>query len=277
MKIQRVYSIFSQSFYDKRVFPDDVEGIISEFDGTEANKTRASIRISPITSDSIIAYLVVKGANFDNPDSCVHLLRVGAYDANGFYLRKDNYLEKLPMFCASRYITYNRQWTERARIMKSADGAEKYAQDVASGKLSQFLLKCLLFTCTEMQNHMRTFTGSDGRFYRNELCLDDTNGETIALRDIRALDMDEKEAALLLQWNTVLDYAKQCDGYNPTLTYGVYQIFAELDTFHKDETTGDTVWDNLELHTALAGLKTLVKDYYNTEIVPVLFAYEFLK
>ena len=78
---------------------------------------------------------------------------------------KDNYLEKLPLFCASRYITYNRTWTERARTMKSADGADRFLQDVQSGKLKQFLLKSLLFTCLEMQNHMRTFIGSDRRFY----------------------------------------------------------------------------------------------------------------
>lgn len=224
-----------------------------------------------------MAYMVVDTSGFDNPDLHSCLLAAGIYNGNGFYLRKDNYLEKLPMFCASRYITYNREWTERARIMKSADGAEKFARDAASGRLRPFLLKCLLFTCVEMQNHMRTFTGSDGRSYRNELCLDGTNGETIALRDIKALAADEKETAILRQWDTVLGCAKRCEGYNAALTYGVYQIYAELDTSHKDETTGDTVWDNIELHTALAGLKTLVKDYYNSEIVPTLFEYEFLK
>ena len=161
--------------------------------------------------------------------------------------------------------------------MKSADGANKYHADVASGKLAQFLLKCLLFTCIEMQNHMRTFTGSDGRFYRNELCFDGTNGETIALRDIKALSIGNKEDELLNQWETVLHWAKQAKNYDPTMTYGVYQIFAELDTSHTDEVTGSTVWDNVELHTALAGLKMLVKEYYNSEIVPTLFEYEYLK
>ncbi len=61
------------------------------------------------------------------------------------------------------------------------------------------------------------------------------------------------------------------------MTYGVYQIFAELDTSHKDETTGEAVWDYLELHTALKSFKPLVEQYYNEKIVPVLFKYEFLK
>ena len=128
-----------------------------------------------------------------------------------------------------------------------------------------------------MQNHMRTFTGSDGRFYRNEICLDDSNGETLALRDIKKLQLNDTEQKLINQWNTILHYARKCDNYNPTLTYGVYQIHAELDTSHKDNLNGKTVWDNVELHNALNDLKTLVKDYYNAEIVPTLFEYDFLK
>lgn len=277
LPVKRVHSIFSGKFYDKRTFPDDIEGgIISEFDGTEASPHRPSVRIKPITNDNIVGYLVIKGANFDNPDSCVHLTTVGAYDANGFYLRSDNYLDKLPMFCASRYITYNREWTERARIMKSGDGADRYNADVASGKLDQWLRKCLLFTCVEMQNHMRTFTGSDGRFYRNELCLDTSNGPTLASDDLKKLDCGDAENRIIGQWATLLTAAKKTKEYDPDLTYGVYQIFAEIDTSYKDD-EGNTVWNNVEVHSALQTLKALVKDYYNTEIVPTLFKYEFLK
>lgn len=129
----------------------------------------------------------------------------------------------------------------------------------------------------ETQNHCRTFTGSDGRFYRNELCLDGTNGGTLALRDLKALKRNERERQLFSQWETILRWTKKAKGYNPALTYGVYQISEELDTHHKDETTGKEVYHNVELHTALTNLKARVKDYYNTEIVPVLFEYEFLK
>lgn len=276
LPVKQIFSTYSQKYYDKRVIPADQRiGILAGLNGIE--KVGGKQRNRPATSSEIMGYMVAHSSGFDNPDLDSSLLVAARYDGNGFFLRKDNYLEKLPMFCASRYITYNRAWTERARIMKSADGADRYNSDVKNGKLAQFLLKCLLFTCTEMQNHMRTFTGSDGRFYRNELCLDSTNGETIALRDIKALSANEKEQDILKQWETVLQWAKRAENYNPALTYGVYQIFAELDTSHIDETTGDTIWDNIELHSALAGLKTLVKDYYNSEIVPTLFKYEFLK
>ena len=66
-------------------------------------------------------------------------------------------------------------------------------------------------------------------------------------------------------------------GNTNSLTYGVYQIFAELDTSYKDEMTDKVVYDNVELHTALNTLKELIKMYYNNEIVPTLFKYEFLK
>jgi len=272
---------YSAVYYDKREIPQENKiGILAALNGTERIEGRNPNRTS---GDNILGYMVAHSSGFDNPDLDSSLLVAARYDGNGFFLRRDNYLEKLPMFMASRYITYNRGWTERARIMKSADGADRFAADVASGKLKPFLLKCLLFTCLEMQNHMRTFTGSDGRFYRNELCFDDTNGETLATRDIKSLKMNAAETALMAQWETVLRYAKQTkksertDGYNPALTYGVYQIYAELDTSYTDETTEKTVWDNVELHTALTAPKGLIGDYYRAEIVPVLFEYEFVK
>lgn len=277
LEVKRVSDMFSSVYYDKRTFlTDRTDGILIGGQGLET-KPEVKKRLKPLYNENMIGYLVAQSSGFDNPDLNSDLIRCGKYNGNGFYLRKDNYLEKLPLFAASRYITYNRAWTERARIMKSADGAAKFFQDTAGGKLSQFLLKCLLFTCMEMQNHIRTFTGSDGRFYRNELCLDDTNGETIAIHDIKTLNVNNMEIRILQQWERILEYAKQTDGYQPAVTYGIYQISAELDTSGKDDRTGDTVWDNVELHTALTSLKTMVKEYYNSEIVPVLFEYEFLK
>ena len=275
LSVQRIHSAYSKAYYDKRTFPNDKEGkVVVGFDGIERPSKG---RIVPRANPNILGYLTVETSGFDNPDLHASLVSAALYNGHGFFLRRDNYLEKLPMFCASRYITYNREWTERARIMKSADGAKRFFKDVANGKLDQFLLKCLLFTCVEMQNHMRTFKGSDGRRYRNELCFDGTNGETIALRDITRLRANAKEKAIMRQWSKVLDWARKADGYDCKGTYGVYQIFDELDTSHIDEMTGIKVWDNVELHSALTELKPLVRKYYNVEIVPTLFRYEFLK
>uniref|UniRef100_UPI0034A46163 hypothetical protein n=1 Tax=Collinsella bouchesdurhonensis TaxID=1907654 RepID=UPI0034A46163 len=275
LRIARVHSMYSRMYYDKRSFADDTEGgVLLKHDGllVEGQKQR----IKPLFNKNMLGYMVADGPGFDNPDLHSCLLSAGIYNGNGFYMRRDNYLEKLPMFCASRYINYNREWTERARIMKSGDGADRFNADVASGKLDQWLRKCLLFTCVEMQNHMRTFTGSDGRFYRNELCMDTTNGPTVASEDLKKLVCGPAEQRILDQWKTLMDAAKQTDEYDPRLTYGVYQIFAEIDTSYKDD-EGKTVWNNIEVHSALQTLKALVKDYYNAEIVPTLFEYEFLK
>ncbi len=275
LPVYKIYSLYSNLYNDKRIFNDDVQnGITLGLDGTESlNKSR----IKPIYNENMIGYMIAGSSGFDKPDLESSMLVAGCYRGNGFFLRKDNYLEKLPMFCASRYITYNREWTERARIMKSADGAERFFEDVKNHKLDTFLLKCLLFTCLEMQNHMRTFSGSDGRFYRNELCLDDTNGSTIATTDIKNLLPNTSEKKLFEQWNKILLSAKNTKEYNPKLTYGVYQIYAELDICYKDEETGKTKWVYPDLHGHLQTLKSLVKEYYNTEIVPTLFEYEFLK
>lgn len=274
--VPRVHSMFSATYYDKRSFDtDETSKLAAGGDGLEVAQGR-SVRIKPIYNDNIVGYLVAQSSGFDNPDLNLWMGRLPKYNGNGFYLRNDEYLSKLPMFCAGRYITYNREWTERARIMKSGDGADRFNADVESGKLDQWLRKCLLFTCVEMQNHIRTFMGSDGRFYRNELCMDTTNGETIASEDLKQLVCGYDENCIIDQWNVLLNEAKKTVEYDPTLTYGVYQIFAEIDTFYKDD-EDKTVWNNLEVHSALQTLKTLVRDYYNKEIVPTLFEYEFLK
>ncbi len=276
LSVRRIHEKFSSVYFDKRAFKDDDnDGILCDANGLERVK-QTSIRCIPVVNKNCVGYMVVYTSGFDNPDLHSYLLVSGKYDGNGFYMRRDNYLEKLPMFCASRYITYNREWTERARIMKSGDGVDRFNADVASGKLDQWLRKCLLFTCVEMQNHMRSFTGSDGRFYRNELCMDTTNGETVASEDLKKLVCGEDEKRIIDQWNVLLDEAKKTAEYDSSLTYGVYQIFAEIDTSYKDA-EGETVWNNLEVHSALQTLKALVKEYYNKEIVPTLFEYEFLK
>lgn len=277
LSVNRVFNFFSAKYYNKESFADATyDGILIGLNGLEADNG-VKRRIKPLYSKDMLGYLVADSVGFDNPDAKSSLLVAGRYNGNGCYIRKDDYLSKLPMFCASRYITYNRGWTERARIMKSADGADRFFADVKSGKLDQFLLKCLVFTCFEMQNHMRSFQGTDNRFYRNELCLDTTNGETLTSRDLKNLKENAKEKELFDIWKTIFKWAQKTDNYNEKLTYGVYQIFAELNTFSQDEETGENKPDYPELNGALKTLKQKVKEYYNSEIVPVLFEYQFLK
>lgn len=275
IKVERIFSSYSEQYFDTRKFNDQENSILCELNGKEISNGKKT-RIKPLFNENILGYMAVYSSGFDNPDLHSSLLIAGRYDGNGFFLRNDNFIEKLPMFAASRYITYNRFWTERARIMKSADGSKEYLQAVKNGKIYAILQKILLFTCLETQNHIRTFTGSDGRFYRNQLCLDCTNGETLAKQKLMEFNPNEQEQQLLKQWEFVLDNAKKTKNYDQTLTYGVYQISEELNTSYKDE-KGNTVYDYPELNGHLKTLKQLVKKYYLDEIVPFLFEYQFLK
>ena len=277
LPVKKIHELFSTKYYEKSDFRESTfDGILTGLNGLEADAS-VKKRIKPLYSKDMLCYLVADSVGFDNPDAKSSLLVAGRYNGNGCYIHKTNYLEKLPMFAASRYITYNLEWTERARIMKSADKAEIFFYDAKNGKLNNFFLKCLLFTCIEMQNHCRTFTGSDGRFYRNELCLDTTNGETIASKDIKKLKPNEMEKKILELYSTLLNHVKETKEYNSKITYGIYQIFAEIDTSFIDEITGKTVYNNIQVHSDLQAMKELCRTYYNSEIVPVLFEYEFLK
>lgn len=279
LPVKRCYSLYSEKFYDKREYADTDDGVLLDFDGTEIGKDRSSVRQTPFYNDNIIGYLAVKGANFDNPDASVHLLRTAEYDGNGFYVRTTNFLQSMPMFAASRYITYNREWTERSRIMKSADKADRFLADVQSGRLDNFLLKCLLFTCIEMQNHCRSFNGSDNRYYRNELCLDTTHGETVASKELKRFELNETESRIFKLYESLIGHVKETKEYDSDLTYGIYQIAEEIDTSYKDTTTkkAKTVYNNIQVHSDLRAMKELCKEFYNREIVPTLFEYELLK
>ena len=277
LPVKRIHTSFSKQYYDKRTFTNDrTDGIRCESNGLE-RVSGNSMRITPIYNENIVGYLVVDGTGFDNPDLHSLLMVAGKFNGNGFFLRSDNYLEKLPMFAASRYINYNRAWTERSRIMKSGDGAERFQRDVKKGKLNDYLLKCLLFTVLEPQNHMREFIGSDGRHYKNHLCLDNTNGETLASKNLQSMEKNEEEKTLLSLGDKILSQAKLTANYNSEFSYGLYQIKTELNTTHVDTDTGDTVPDYPELNGNIETLASHLKDYYIQEIVPKLFDYEFLK
>jgi len=279
LPVKKVKSIFSAKYYDKRVFKNDTDsGILVGLNGLEVGNN-IKRRIRPIYNENIVGYLVADSSGFDNPDLHSSLLIAGRYNGNGFYLRSDNYKEKLPLFASSRYINYRRNWTERARIMKSADGSDQYFHDCQSGKLNQFLLKVLLFSIFEPQNHMRSFVGSNNVVYRNELCLDDTNGVTIAIRDLKELQMNDVEKRIIKQWESILDCAKKTKDYNSSTTYGMFQINDELNSFQivADGKKNRRVYDYPELNGNIATMKSQIKEYYLNEIVSVLFKYEFLK
>ena len=276
LAIKRIYEKYSKRYYDKRALTTvEDNGILVGKDGKECAGDR-KIAQKPYFSPDMCGYMVCHSSGFDNPDNMSSLLVAGRFDGHGFYIRKDNYLEKLPMFAASRYVIYNRNWTERARIMKSADGYVEFEKDVKNKKCKDFLNKCLLFTVLETQNHCREFIGSDGRKYRNQFTLDTTNGNTLAAIDLSKMKMNSNEQVMIDIWNNILVEAKKTKEYDLRWNYGLYQIINELDTTYID-VNGDLQYNYTQLHTYIMTLKTKVKEYYLKEIVPYLFKYEFLK
>lgn len=268
---KRINGLLSD-YYDKRIFESDkTNGITIELNGKES--IRENSRIIKRWNVNIIGYLVSQSFGFDQARLGCNLVISGRNNGNGEFLRKDNFVEILPIFSAGKYTDNNNNWKIMSMLMKSSDGKEKYSKDVKSGKLDAFLLKNLLWTSLTHYSHMRSLYGSDGRFYRNEICLDKN---TIASEKIKELEMNEDEQKLIAIWNKILLQAKETKNYNPEFTYGLYQIDDELNTSHKDD-KGKNIPDYPELNGNIKALKTLLKDYYLKEIAPVLFEYEMLK
>ena len=180
-------------------------------------------------------------------------------------LRSDNFIEKLPLFCAKLYPQKN--WYERDIYFTTADGGDKYTKD------SEFLKFCLIFTCLTPKNHCLSFVGTDNKFYKNELCFDNN---TLANEKLKEFSPTETEKDLQSTFKEILDLAKITKKYNPMFTYGTYQIDQELNTRYKDE-TNTIIYDYPELNTKIIALKGKLAKYYEDTIQPKLFEYELLK
>lgn len=189
----------------------------------------------------------------------------------GFHLRKNNYLNILPLLTAKSFP--QEEWYEKDIYFTTSDGGDTYTHD------PDFLKSCLLYTCLSNQNKCLSFDGSDGRYYRNELCFDTTNGDTVASADLSKMTLDADEKALMNLWNDILSEAKKTANYDSRLTYGVYQITKELNTYQTVGTgkSKKTVYDYPALNGYLDTLRTMLKAYYKSHITEKMFKYELLK
>lgn len=271
--ISKACESYSKFLYDKRTFADDKEnGICCNLDGSERTNNK-TIRVKKIYNDNMIGYIRASSFNFDALSR--QLLRCGEYDGNGFFLRSDNYKEKLPLWVAKMVPLDN--WYEKDVYATTSDGGDAYTHD------ESFLKSCLLYTVLSNQNKCLSFWGSDGRYYRNELTLDDTNGDTVASADLTRLfakyPPDCEEQKLINLWGSIMEEAAATDGYDPSITYGVYQIAKELNTF---TVTGSgrskrKVYDYPDLNGNLDALRTTLKEYYKSHITKKMFEYQLLK
>jgi hypothetical protein len=260
-------------FNDKRTFDDDIESdVVCNSDGTEllgwSHKTKHSVY-----NDNIIAYMAANGFISDVKHRYLSRCgnRAGVEQSYGFMVRRDNYLEKLPMWVSKIYPMDN--WFDKDVYYNTSDGGDAYTKDKV------FLKSCLIYTCLSNQNKCMSFNGSDGRYYRNELCFDTTNGNTVASADLAKMILDEEEKKLMTLWENILAEAKKTANYDPNLTYGVYQITKELNTSHKEGTgtSKKTVYDYPNLNRYLVSLRDNLKAYYKSHITDKMFKYELLK
>lgn len=261
IKIKKAHSTL-EPYFDRRSFPNDYETkVYFENDGKETNGRKTDGK--SYVNENIVGYLVAKGYAVTQHD--VYLLRGTRYNIRGFYLRSDNFIEKLPLFAAKLYPQKN--WYERDVYFTTADGGDRYLKD------KDFLKTCFIFACLSQRNHCRSFDGSDSRFYKNELCFDKG---TLASSKIKQYKLTKEEQDLLDAFSDVLAKAKATKNYNKKYTYGTYQIDEELNTRYKNE-NDEWIYDYPELNTAINSLKTKLAKYYEAVIQPKLFQYELLK
>lgn len=197
--------------------------------------------------------------------------RLPYFNGRGSYILKSNFKDIAVLFSAKMY-DFNK-WYEKGSIFITYDGGTAYRKDKELKKA------CLIYTCLSDKNNCLSFNGSDGIFYSNELCFDTTKGETVASVELSKATLNSEEEKLMNTWNNILAEAKKTKNYNKDLTYGVYQITKELNTYHivGTGTAREKIPDYPNLNGYLVSLRNNLKEYYNSHIKKKLFKYELLK
>ncbi|MCR2064976.1 hypothetical protein [Campylobacter helveticus] len=285
MAVKKVYSLLSEKFYDRRKFESDkTDGIAISLNGLEAiEKNETQIRVDRRYNENILGYMITNMFGFDNARLNCAFVISGRYDGNGFFLRNDNFLEKLPIFAAGKFTDHQNDWKIMSMIMRSGDKAEQYLKDVKSGALDKFLFKTMFWTCLSHYPHLRSLYGSDGRLYKNELCFD---GDTLAKKTMqdfidKGYKLSDTEKDLLNEFNEILESVKTTEEYRDDFKYGLYQIDEEINIKIKQgfNANGEPkmAFKYGDLNNQIKAFKVKIKEYYKEQLVDVLFEYEFLK
>lgn len=228
-------------------------------DSTGSEAINHKIETKSFDDDDILAYFCLVSASFN-------LGRLAYFNGRGFYLTKQNYLNKLPLFCAKMYPEDN--WYEKDVYFVCSDKGNEYIRD------KDLIKKSLIYTCLSPKNHICSFLGSNNKLYINELCFEEG---TVAYLRLKKYSLTKEETELIDLYYKILKSAKETKNYKSNYKYGVYQIIKELNTFVKDEVLNKNIYDYPELNGDINLLKTKLKDYYKNNIVRDLFKYELLK
>lgn len=252
IKIRKIHKGISE-YNDKRKFTDDMDSNIvclptgyQKADWVVKNKTA-------ISNNNIIAYMVTIGNAIDAKHRYLTRLPyyVGIEQSFGYYLRKDNYLEKLPIFCAKLYP--QDEWYNTDVYFNTADRGNDYIND------TDLIRNCLIYTCLSYENKCRSIIGTDGVLYQNELCLD---GESVSAKDLRRMNLNDSDREIISIYETVLSVAKSKSEYNSSFRYGLWQIDTDINISWKDD-YGNKVYKYPELNGHISVLKSKLKRYYN--------------
>lgn len=273
IRVPKVYNNISD-LNDKRTSPDDIESessiAVVGADGYEKKNWTYYGGRKPRYNDNIIAYLVSKSFMIDSKQ--YNLVRTNfdtaLKNSYGFWLRKDNFVQKLPMFVAK--LLPMDKWFEKEVYFTTSDGGDTYVQD------ADFLTSCLIYTCLTNQNKCISFNATDGRYYRNELCLDEG---TLASWKLCKITLDDEERALIDLWKKILLGARTTNNYDCNLSYGIYQIDKELNTFRVEGKGKNKhkVYDYPELNGDLDTLRGNIKEYYKSHIREKMFRYKLIR
>ena len=273
LQVPKVYNNISE-LNDREDDPEDFESETSiAVVGADGYEKKDWVYIKgrkPKYNDNIVAYMVSKSFMIDSKQ--YNLVRTnfdtGLKNSYGFWLRRDKFLEKLPMFVAK--LLPMDKWYEKEVFFTTSDKGNAYEQD------KEFLKCCLIYTCLSNQNKCISFYGSDERYYRNELCFDDG---TLASTTLYEFDLDEEEKGLMDLWRKILIESRSTKNYNKDFSYGIYQIDKELNTFRVEGVGRNrhNVYDYVTLNGDLDSLRGNIKAYYKSHIREKMFEYELVK
>lgn len=192
-----------------------------------------------------------------------------------FFLRSDNYLEKLPLFVAGLPNDTTNEWYHRGLLNKSLDGRLEYLND------KEFLKKCFIYTCLSFSNKCRSLNGSDGRLYLNELTFTDSV-KTVADKYLQTVKLTKDEKELIDLFKKIREEIKTTPEYNKKFTYGTWQIMDEINIKEESGKIGRDgkpvlTYKYPVLNTMILELKRLLRAYYNKHLIKDLFKYELVK
>ena len=240
--IKKVYKTLGE-YYSKKLKTDVLSKIATGYDGKEVPLKSYG---KPVYNDNILA--VIEASGFGTTPQDIRMTRIAIYHGRGSQVRTNNYAEQTALFVAKQYPQKN--WYERDIYYTTADKGDLYTED------TDFLRKATLWTCISQKNHCLSFDGSDGKFYSNEMCLDENSLVRKELVEQEKYGkLDRADLMLLGVFDELLELAKNTQEYNPKYNYGTYQIELDINTSYKDG-NDKKIFNNEKVNTKLKEIKT---------------------